>query len=564
MSDKIQFPCPYCNTQLAVSSVYAGKQAKCPGCNAVVDVPLLNVELGSDESDSEHVSPQNEMGQTAPYFAPLSNSRAEPTTPTNSLYPDRQPPDRRPPVFQNNDYSDHRSAQTYPAAPSGSTFGRSFLGLVAAVTVGGICAMVWLTIMIAFQIEFGIVAWGIGALVGLTAGSIAKNPSAIYCSLVALIAGCSIVASKLVMVAIMMIVSVGMDFFEQFQNMLLSNKYEHAYVDQQIADNQYQGEKLALAEAFNKGYFDDLDSQKVVLNGREIGDMNGDSAAMGKPMLEFRREIRAALALSTKQQREEWIENARKRHPDWTVDPNYETATKILLLSERKLDEDLTKQAAFEVSVSDYLLHSEEASDSYLSETPAEVVALRSDMLKTMVRAKLRELDFQGLKDLLKQAAAKAPTFVANETEFIVIVDELLEKGDLPADLRQHATKRVNSVTENEFSGELFIDLGEPEFITRELKLREIVNPIWLASTLDDHDRRIADSQKRHKGWAPDSTNPQLIAYDNVKDEMKKDVGDGSFVGTLKLVFRASDLLWLFLGFVSAFGTARSRADRTT
>lgn len=560
MSDKIQFPCPFCSTQLAVSSVYAGKQAKCPGCGSVVDVPRLSAPLGSLEPNSEEWNSRNEMGQTAPYLSPLSKPVGDPTSPMNSF-----PIDRQPPVLQNNDYSDHRSGQAYAPAPSGPTFGRSFLGLVAATIVGALCAAVWLTIMIAFQVEIGIIAWAIGALIGLTAGSIAKNPSAIYCSLVAFIAGCSILASKLVMVAVMMIVSVGMDFFEQVQNMLLSNKYEHAYVDQQIADNQYQGEKLALAEAFNKGYFDDLNSQKFVLNGREIGDANGDSAAMGKPMLEFRREIRAALAISTKEQREAWIENARKRHPDWVVDPNHATAAKILLMNEPgKLDEDLTKQAAFEVSVSDYLLHSEDASDNYLTETPNEVVSLRSDTLKTIVLTKIRELDSQGLKDLLKQAAAKAPTFVPNETEFITIVDELLEKGELPPELRQHASLRVNSATGNDFSSELFINLGEPEFIEKELKLREIVNPIWLASSTEDHDRRLTASQNRHKGWSPDSTNPQLIASDKAKEELKEEVGDGSFVGTLKMVFHVSDLLWLFLGFVSAFGTARSRADRTT
>jgi hypothetical protein len=505
-----------------------------------------------------------EWNRTAPYFSPLSTPRTDQTNSTGSVPPKLQSPEFQSAESRNNDYAEPRAGQTYAATTPGPSFGRSLLGLVAAVLVGFFCAAAWLAVRIAFQLEIGILAWAIGALIGLTAGSIAKNPSAIYCSLVAGVAGCSILASKLAMVAIIMIVALGVDVFEQIQNMFLSNKYEHAYVDQQIADNQYQGEKLVLAETFNRGYFEELDAQTIVINGREIDERNGNTELMGKPMAEFRKEIRIAVSNATKEQKEAWIENARKRHPDWIVDPNYATAAKILMLSEPgKLDEELKKQAAYEVRVADYLLQSNDASDNYLEETPNEIFMLRSDTLKTLVRAKLRELDSQGLKDLLKEAAAKAPTFVPNETEFIVIVDELLNKGELPAEIREHATNRVSYVTGKDFSGELFVNLGEPEFVEKERQLREIANPIWLASTTEDIDRRIAESQQRHKGWSPDSTNPQFLASNELKENIKEEIGDGSFVGTLKMVFNASDLLWLFLGFVSAFGTARSRADRS-
>jgi hypothetical protein len=115
----------------------------------------------------------------------------------------------------------------------------------------------------------------------------------------------------------------------------------------------------------------------------------------------------------------------------------------------------------------------------------------------------------------------------------------------------------VNSVTQNDFSSDFFVDLGSPEFVEKELKLRQIVNPIWIASTTEEIDQKIADSKIRHAGWDPDSTNPEWIP----SDELKEEIGDGSFVGSLQKVFAASDLLWLFLGFISAFGTARSRAD---
>jgi hypothetical protein len=117
----------------------------------------------------------------------------------------------------------------------------------------------------------------------------------------------------------------------------------------------------------------------------------------------------------------------------------------------------------------------------------------------------------------------------------------------------------VQSVTQSDFSSDFFVNLGTDEFIEKELKLREIVNPLWIASTTEEIDQKIADSKTRHAGWDPDSTNPEWIA----SDELKEEIGDGSLMGSVQKVFAASDLLWLFLGFVSAFGTARSRADRT-
>jgi hypothetical protein len=80
----------------------------------------------------------------------------------------------------------------------------------------------------------------------------------------------------------------------------------------------------------------------------------------------------------------------------------------------------------------------------------------------------MKDLDSQGLKNLAKEAAAKDPSFVPDETAFIVIVDELLNKGELPAELRSHASSRVQSVTKSDFSSDVFVNLGSSEFVERK------------------------------------------------------------------------------------------------
>jgi hypothetical protein len=112
-------------------------------------------------------------------------------------------------------------------------------------------------------------------------------------------------------------------------------------------------------------------------------------------------------------------------------------------------------------------------------------------------------------------------------------------------------------VTASDFSSDVFSRLGSNEFVEQELKLREIVTPIWVANSPEEIDQKISASKIRHVGWDPDSTNPQWTP----SEEFKEEIGDGSFIGSVKKVFAVSDLFWLLLGFVSAFGTARSRAD---
>lgn len=533
MSDKIEFLCSFCNTQLAVPAQYAGQQAKCPGCGAVVDVPSVDLE------------------ETAPYFPSATSDQIELGSERNFLQSEPQPSS-----------SDLEPAYEYPASPESTaapkaSFGASLLGLMAAIFVGGVCAIAWLAIIIIFQVELGILAWGIGALIGLVAGSIAKNGSAIYCFMVACIAGCSILASKLILVAFIMIASLGMNMFENFQNLVISNKYEHAYVDQQLADNQYDADRTRIAESFNQDYFEQSNRPNLVINGREIGGFNANPDTWTREMAEFRNEVRNAVGAATPEQKKLWIDNARQRHPDWIFDPAYATAAKILLLNEPdKLDGELRKHAEYEIAASDYLLQSVNSSDSYLTSTPDDVFKLRSDTLRELVLAIWRQRDSQGLDALLREAVTLDPTFIPDETGFVVIIDALLANGDLPANLQEHATNRVEFVTKNAMAFKLFENLGTEAFAQNEIELRSIASPIWLASNGVQQEQRVAETRIRHPEWNPEPLGPQWTP----PDELKEELGDGSFIGSVQKVFVVTDLLWLALGFISAFGTARSRA----
>lgn len=68
-SDKFQFPCPSCNSTLRVPTASKGKQAKCPHCNRIVDIPIdiPDIAIEDPQRDSnEQVKPNVSPSATPP------------------------------------------------------------------------------------------------------------------------------------------------------------------------------------------------------------------------------------------------------------------------------------------------------------------------------------------------------------------------------------------------------------------------------------------------------------------------------------------------------------------
>ncbi len=134
MSDKINFQCPYCRTQLAVLQNTLVNKQNAPGVTRW------------------YLVPDDDLSETAPYTSPLN---ANPL-PSQSMGYAREVEDKngsRQAYNSTGQYdtrSLHDANQTGPnqfggqaqvastAAPQ-SSFGRSFLGLLAAVFVGFVC-----------------------------------------------------------------------------------------------------------------------------------------------------------------------------------------------------------------------------------------------------------------------------------------------------------------------------------------------------------------------------------------------------------------------------------------
>ena len=86
--------------------------------------------------------------------------------------------------------------------------------------------------------------------------------------------------------------------------------------------------------------------------------------------------------------------------------------------------------------------------------------------------------------------------------------------------------------------------------------MRQAVN-VRLA-TMDETARKAAvrETGVRHPNWYVVEEEAEIARDAGTEREL----GDGTFVGSLKMVFGVYDLLWLFLGATTAYGTALRRA----
>ena len=550
MTDKIQFACSHCGSTLAVPAAYAGKKAKCPVCSSPILVPATGT--GGQESVAGP-----EPASDAPWSsaAPATQDTASSARPSHSLFDELdslgaasgQP---LPPASASRDRlrADATTASGggfgYQADPPATTStGRSIAGLAAAMGVGLAAMIVWLVLAAMSGYELGILAWGIGALIGLVSGVIARNPSPAFCAMVAVIAMGAILSAKLVMALAIMAIHFGMNAMEDISALWVSDKYTHAYVDQALADNQFNGEKKQLASEYNDNYFEttddggeqaeaDVDNQKPLVEG--------DEEASEQSLRAFYREVRERVAAATEQEKATWLANAHQRHPAWIEDhSHYQAAVIELMAQPGQLDADLTAHAQYSLS---FLNNDGSDYDEAYSEniTPAEYNR-RDGALNLKCAEFLRTKSPAEIESLLRQGLQKYPAFAPYPEAFTATLDKMVLDGSLDPALQAHAKLYLDTELGPEEEMAYYDAERTPEFVATDTAMRQAVNA--RLATMDEAARKAAvrETGTRHPNWyavTEDTAMPDMA-------DVKKDLGDGTFVGSLKMVFGVYDLLWL-------------------
>jgi DNA-directed RNA polymerase subunit RPC12/RpoP len=567
MTDKIQFACSHCGSTLAVPVVYVGKKAKCPVCSSPIMVPASGT--GGQEGVA---GPEPASDTPWSSAAPATQDAASSARPSNSLFDELdslgaasgQP---LPPASASRDRmrADATTASGgglgYQAdAPATTSTGRSIAGLAAAMGVGLAAMIVWLVLAAMSGYELGILAWGIGALIGLVSGVIARNPSPAFCAMVAVIAMGAILSAKLVMALAIVAIHFFSTKMEEFVLPPVYDKYSHAYVDQVLADNYFVGDQKRFAIELNADYFEPRDEED--LEAQEEGEAAKTLTEVQQEIddqlrREFYRLVRQRVDNATDEEKATWLANAHQRHPAWIEDhSHYQAAVIELMAQPGQLDADLTAHAQYSLS---FLNNDGSDYDEAYSEniTPAEYNR-RDGALNLKCAEFLRTKSPAEIESLLRQGLQKYPAFAPYPEAFTATLDKMVLDGSLDPALQAHAKLYLDTELGPEEEMAYYDAERTPEFVATDTAMRQAVNASL--ATMDEAARKAAvrETGARHPTWyavTEDTELPDMA-------EMKKDLGDGTFVGSLKMVFGVYDLLWLFLGATTAYGTAMRRGKR--
>ncbi|MEM6853089.1 MAG: hypothetical protein AAF593_01645 [Planctomycetota bacterium] len=265
----IKFRCNNCQKKIGVKVEYAGRAIKCPSCETRLTVP--------QPQPAPAPMPAEAPAADLPDLAGLAalEAAAEPTQVRTAEAPGRQCPAcgfglaKTAVLCTNCGYSFMKGGQKLDTkiakaevgggdsgrTPTVGGTGRMALGLTAASAVGVVSCVVWLLIMLFAGAELGLLAWGIGGLIGLTAGLIGRNPSPIYCGLTAGIAAVSILGAKAVVAGVVTLGVMGMAMMEDWG--MISSLEHHAVMLQMVDDGELTGTEAEYAQFEARTFFGD-------------------------------------------------------------------------------------------------------------------------------------------------------------------------------------------------------------------------------------------------------------------------------------------------------------------
>ena len=435
-----------------------------------------------------------------------------------------------------------------PNVASGKSKAASLGGLAAAAAVAVVATVVWLIIAAVTGRELGVLAWGIGGLIGLIAGLIARNPSPAYCGGVAAIALMSVVGAKLIMAIAVMFAGRALGFTaelgQQFDPEI--NKSVRAQMDQDLADGNLTDDEAAYAKTQISEFFG---------GEYEDGELTETQSEAGEALEE---RIRQSVQDMSQVDRETLVSAARERHPEWIEDRNHYLAVMDSMVEAGEIEESLVPTATASISP----MNGEYDSEYSRNISPNERERL-NDQLEKLVTTKMASLTMDQRDEAVRQSMRRHPTWNPYPDAMIATVDEMLDAGQLDGQNAETARRWVALTMDNgeDWDEDESDDFDYEEYSERQKEVQRIASP--RVAELDSPGRQkiIDEAKTRHPQWVPQSATPaeRMEAMKRRLTDGEDIDLDGTFVGALKTVCSPIDALWLFLCGTTAFTTARQK-----
>lgn len=559
---RIKFRCSSCSKTLAVSESHAGKVATCPQCGTKLRIPELPASgLSPSASSQPPAEPRRPEPPPNPFreddYDELEEMDSYEGSDSDAGFDDDMGFGPVPDVDSHRGSGGRRESSraagrragqgtgqasaSRSAGPSADTFGKSVVGAIVACMVAAFFCVVWLVVVAVSDMELGILAWGMGAAVGLVGGVIARNPSGLYCGLITCIAVMGVLAAKGVMLALISLATFGVDMIADMQMAMSPRQQQlnHAMADQMLADNQFEGVEKEYAELYVSSFYSGSD---------DLYDEMSDEMLEVSEQVDQR--VQDALSQKTSEEEEQLLAAARGRHPEWIENNDHYLAMLNLLINEEgTLSEELSAQARNELAMLGDDWDSEYYSSIEYDERERRSAELRKLAAERLVGMSDADRD-QAVRDLLKQYPAWRPF----EDAYSAMVEKLHHEGTLTGPLAEHAEATVAYDMTPDYP-DYFEEVSEEDQETRDEELQTLVNERLVTMNAEDREALIADSKSRYPDWY---TGDGLFPVeDGMQDALEEMGTDGTFWGNFKVVFGPLDILWLVLCAASAFGTAQ-------
>ena len=537
MSDKIRFKCS-CGKSLAAEARHAGKKVACPDCKAVLRIPVPKAA----EAPIEPTEQYDPLG--------LPNAAEFETGVPVSSPSQLQQPKPLASAQKPNPYAGRQIKTPAPVKSKPVATGNSVAGLIVAAVVALFATVTWLMIAMLTGMELGIVAWGIGGLVGLVAGAIGRNSSPAYCGTAAAFAIGSVVMAKLVMAIALMGISNFSNLIDDIAVIPFNkDKEAHAVAESMIDTGAFNEQENKAARIYVDAYFSQDFSSET---SDELFEANN---TMLKKVANRLNEMSPA-------ETEAAIAEARKNHPEWIEDQNHFYAAVHLLANEAgALSEELKEHAEYtlEQANNNYL------DDYYQSISPNEMTERTVKLRKEAVR-KLLDLDSsdrdQAVLDLLAEKTQWNPFPDAK----VAMMSKLFKEGRFKGDLGIHVDANLKNVMTDDYPKYL----DDVDYELQSKRQKEVDDMVSKELALLNPEQRkalVIDVKSQNPSWQTYQDSLGNIGEfgglgDALEDE-GLELSDGSFFGSLAMVLSFYDILWVSLCGFTAFGTAQKFGDES-
>ena len=577
----IKFHCSECQKAIGVEAQYAGRLIRCPGCQQPTSVPEAAADIATtaNAAAADAVESPVENKSVFPHCPSCNSALSSGSDVVCGICGyllDQAPvpyaPARVPiapqalredalvgpaaaegemlvnPAIDAKGYAVHSPDDYFTYAPEvvghKKSRGSSVGGLIAAACVGLFCAIIWGVIAAFTGVVGQAFAIAIGVVVGLLAGSLARNPSLKYGLASSAVALLCLLFGRVVSAWVIMMAVSSMGVFQDLGSYLIPDTGVSIGVAEDMSKaGEFQGDEQLLADMKVEAFF----------SNQTVEQMDGYDDIDFEVELVVDRKIRAAVGKMTDEERKAVLDRVRKDHPDWMEEEWHLDAIVDAMVKQDEIeDEDLLAHAKSKMANLDGSYDG-----TYYQETSLSDRELREVELEELAKKEYSKMTPEQRQQAIKEAREDHLAWTPRHDDYLAMLSKMYDAGEIPQEYREQAKSTINLELDYDFD-ETDLDDFEVEDVAPEVALQKIVNAELLKLEQDEIDALIVATQEKHPVWIPENDLGSVFGFDAGLDGIIASFeSDGTFWSSLQTRFKPLDYLWLALGVLSAFMITR-------